>query len=232
LYVTLAKEKSGIYRGILFPILAEAPKIAVKFTANAEFSKLLGSKTGLMETKASLVSGFATGMVEGMVVVVPELIKIRLQLPETRGKYSNSTHAAKHIFHNEGFHGLFRGTCATLLRNGIWNSCYFGTIKTCRSILPTPSSKSRKLASDMLSGSIAGTLGTIFNTPFDVIKTRIQISNKSSRILPLAASIVKSEGWKALWKGFVPKVVRLGPGGGIMLIVYDQVTLFLMTSSG
>ena len=28
---------------------------------------------------------------------------------------------------------------------------------------------------------------------------------------------------KALWKGYVPKVVRLGPGGGILLVVFDVV---------
>lgn len=32
--------------------------------------------------------------------------------------------------------------------------------------------------------------------------------------------------WKALYKGFVPKVLRLGPGGGILLVVFDQVTKF------
>jgi solute carrier family 25 2-oxodicarboxylate transporter 21 len=228
LYSTVARERFGIYRGILFPILAEAPKRAIKFTANAEFGKKLAKHTSLTGTSASVVSGFATGMVEGVVVVVPELIKIRMQLPENKGVYENSTHAAKHITSTEGGMSLFRGTCASILRNGTWNACYFGTIKTCRSLFPNPSSKGRKLLSDMISGSIAGTIGTIFNTPFDVIKTRIQKSTRQERIIPLGLSIARTEGIQALWKGFVPKVVRLGPGGGIMLIVYDQVTTWLM----
>lgn len=28
----------------------------------------------------------------------------------------------------------------------------------------------------------------------------------------------------ALYKGFVPKVIRLGPGGGVLLVVYEMVT--------
>lgn len=28
----------------------------------------------------------------------------------------------------------------------------------------------------------------------------------------------------ALYKGFVPKVLRLGPGGGILLVVFEVVT--------
>lgn len=46
--------------------------------------------------------------------------------------------------------------------------------------------------------------------------------------------IAKEEGFKALYKGFVPKVLRLGPGisnliqgGGILLVVYDFVSGYL-----
>ena len=34
------------------------------------------------------------------------------------------------------------------------------------------------------------------------------------------ATIAKEEGFGALYKGFLPKVLRLGPGGGILLVVY------------
>lgn len=33
--------------------------------------------------------------------------------------------------------------------------------------------------------------------------------------------------FKALYKGLVPKVLRLGPGGAIMLVVYDYMHVFL-----
>lgn len=31
----------------------------------------------------------------------------------------------------------------------------------------------------------------------------------------------------ALYKGFVPKVLRLGPGGGILLVVFESVTSWM-----
>lgn len=31
----------------------------------------------------------------------------------------------------------------------------------------------------------------------------------------------------ALYKGFTPKVLRLGPGGGILLVVFEVVTNFM-----
>jgi solute carrier family 25 2-oxodicarboxylate transporter 21 len=33
----------------------------------------------------------------------------------------------------------------------------------------------------------------------------------------------REEGFAALYKGFMPKVLRLGPGGGILLVVYTAV---------
>jgi solute carrier family 25 (mitochondrial 2-oxodicarboxylate transporter), member 21 len=34
-------------------------------------------------------------------------------------------------------------------------------------------------------------------------------------------TIAREEGVPALWKGFVPKVLRLAPGGGVLLLVVE-----------
>ena len=43
---------------------------------------------------------------------------------------------------------------------------------------------------------------------------------------------MKEEGFSALYKGFLPKVLRLGPGGGILLVVYTGVMDFFRTMRG
>lgn len=35
------------------------------------------------------------------------------------------------------------------------------------------------------------------------------------------AMVAREEGFAALYKGLVPKVMRLGPGGAIMLVVFE-----------
>jgi solute carrier family 25 2-oxodicarboxylate transporter 21 len=77
---------------------------------------------------------------------------------------------------------------------------------------------------------LGGTVGTILNTPFDVAKTRIQsqlLVGKYNWTIPAIGTIAREEGFKALYKGFVPKVLRLGPGGGILLVVFDFVSSFI-----
>lgn len=81
--------------------------------------------------------------------------------------------------------------------------------------------------SDFIAGTIGGICGTMLNTPFDVCKTRIQSVGGTAKYvwtLPSLLLIRKEEGFMALYKGFVPKVLRLGPGGGILLVVYEFIT--------
>ncbi len=38
--------------------------------------------------------------------------------------------------------------------------------------------------------------------------------------------------WRALYKGLAPKIMRLGPGGAIMLVVYEHVYHLLKEKFG
>lgn len=81
---------------------------------------------------------------------------------------------------------------------------------------------------------MGGTFGTMLNTPFDVVKTRIQgcvgRHPKYAWTLPALVRISREEGFGALYRGFKPKVLRLGPGGGILLVVYDRICALLESS--
>lgn len=52
-----------------------------------------------------------------------------------------------------------------------------------------------------------------------------QIKYKST--LSTIAMVAREEGFMALYKGLVPKIMRLGPGGAIMLLVYEHVYDYL-----
>ena len=128
---------------------------------------------------------------------------------------------------------------------------YFGSIFGVKRVIAENKITDNAKLSNFIAGTISGVLGTFFNIPWDVVKTRIQKTDlapvgssaplggssassaagqNSVRIVPVLTSIVKEEGVKALWKGFVPKVARLGPGGGLMLVVYEWVADFLRGS--
>ncbi|ORY53111.1 mitochondrial 2-oxodicarboxylate carrier 2 [Rhizoclosmatium globosum] len=220
----------ALYRGILPPIMVEAPKRAIKFTANEEYTKLFKPHFKDAQT-LSIMTGMAAGFTESVVVVSPDLIKIRLQDKRNAGLYKSSADCVQKIWAAEGFAGFWRGVEATALRHIFWNAGYFGCIQYVRSVLPKAETKEAKMLNNMAAGTIGGTVGTILNTPFDVVKSRVQgqvaAPYKYNWSVPAIATIVREEGFGALYKGFVPKVLRLGPGGGILLVTFDVVTTFM-----
>lgn len=78
-------------------------------------------------------------------------------------------------------------------------------------------------------GFVSGLLGSVINIPFDVAKSRIQGPQPQAGVIkyrstfPTIVTVYKEEGFAALYKGLTPKVMRLAPGGAIMMIVYEYV---------
>ena len=210
----------------------EAPKRATKFAANDGWGKFYRKLFGMdkMNQSLSILTGATAGATEAFVVVPFELVKIRLQDRASAGKYTGMIDCVTKIIRTEGPLALYNGLESTLWRHILWNAGYFGCIFQVRALLPKAKNNSTQVFYDLVSGSIGGTVGTILNTPMDVVKSRIQNSPKTAGSVPkynwawpATATVFKEEGFAALYKGFLPKVLRLGPGGGILLVVYTAV---------
>ncbi|KAJ5946656.1 hypothetical protein N7454_003495 [Penicillium verhagenii] len=226
-----------LYRGISAPILMEAPKRATKFAANDSWGAFYRDlfKVEKQTQSLAVLTGATAGATESFVVVPFELVKIRLQDKASAGKYNGMLDVVKKIVKTEGPLAMYNGLESTLWRHILWNAGYFGCIFQVRAQLPTPEpgNKSQQTRNDLIAGSIGGIAGTILNTPMDVVKSRIQNTTKVAGqtpkynwAWPALGTVMKEEGFSALYKGFTPKVLRLGPGGGILLVVFTNVMDF------
>ncbi|KAI9864817.1 MAG: hypothetical protein M1813_002587 [Trichoglossum hirsutum] len=205
---------------------------ATKFAANDEWGKLYRTAFNMptMTQSLSILTGASAGATESFVVVPFELIKIRLQDRASAGKYNGMVDAVVKTVKAEGPLALYNGLESTMWRHILWNAGYFGVIFQVRTLLPKAETKGAQMANDLLAGAIGGTVGTILNTPLDVVKSRIQNSPrvksqvpKYNWAWPAVGTVMKEEGVAALYKGFLPKVLRLGPGGGVLLVVFTGV---------
>ncbi|OIW24497.1 mitochondrial carrier [Coniochaeta ligniaria NRRL 30616] len=227
---------SRLYRGITAPILMEAPKRAVKFAANDKWGKLYRNAFGDPSGRNAAIpflTGASAGATEAFVVVPFELVKIRLQDKASAGKYTGMLDVIAKTVKNEGILAMYNGLESTLWRHILWNSGYFGCISQVRSMMPAATSKKSQILNDVVAGSVGGTVGTLLNTPMDVVKSRIQNTQKVPGVVPkynwawpAVATVAREEGFAALYKGFLPKVLRLGPGGGVLLVVFTACTDF------
>jgi len=217
-----------LYRGLVPPLLLEAPKRAVKFAANdfwgKKFLNLYGESK--MTQNLSILTGCSAGATESFVVVPFELVKIKLQ--DKTSTFKGPMDVLKQIIRKHGLLGLYAGMESTFWRHVYWNGGYFGCIHQVKTLLRKPDSPQAQLMNNFVSGAIGGFAGTVLNTPFDVVKSRIQGAEKIPGVklkynwtYPALVTIAREEGLAALYKGFVPKVLRLAPGGGVLLLVVE-----------
>ncbi len=201
------------------------------------------SKVVISPAQALLCGGLA-GIPEASLLGPFQLVKIRMQSAEHLARYSNSWSCARSILRTEGGpRGMLRGTAATIYRNSVWNGVYFGVIQLIKKHAGDSHSPATGFLIDLFGGSIGGMIATSFNIPFDVAKTRIQsqiphryvspppdpakpIPYQYRSVFGSLRHIYKTEGLTALYRGFVPKLMRMGVGGGVCIASYDQALRF------
>lgn len=81
----------------------------------------------------------------------------------------------------------------------------------------------------MASGFLAACIGPVATGPFDVAKTRLMAQSKQSIIkykgfFDVIFKTAKEEGLPALFKGLLPRLLRIPPGQAIVWAVSDQIT--------
>ncbi|KAL7861960.1 hypothetical protein SRHO_G00134010 [Serrasalmus rhombeus] len=225
----------GFYKGILPPILAETPKRAVKFFTFEQYKKLL-SFTPLSQGLAISMAGLGSGLTEAVVVNPFEVVKVSLQANRDSFKVQPSTFAqARMIINADGFglRGLNKGLTSTLGRHGVFNMIYFGFYFNVKDAIPASQDSRLEFMRKFAIGLLSGTISSCVNIPFDVAKSRIQGPQpvpgeiKYRSCFQTMALVYREEGYLALYKGLIPKIMRLGPGGAVMLLVYEYVSNWL-----
>jgi solute carrier family 25 2-oxodicarboxylate transporter 21 len=227
------------YRGVLPELAGMVPKTSIMYTTQQMVKNTLSSRQadGKVTGTIAAASGFASGITEALTVQPFQVIKVRLQAKEHLGRYKNTLHCARTVLQTEGIGALLlTGLEPTLWRNCMWNTVYFGSMFYVKeNFLPDTSSKAVDLLQTLVSGIAGGSFATCFNAPFDVAKSRIQsqipgAAGKQYRFaLPLLRDIYRAEGVAALYKGFQPKVLRMGLGGGVCMCAFEASYLLLQS---
>ncbi|XP_067011800.1 mitochondrial 2-oxodicarboxylate carrier [Anabrus simplex] len=226
----------SLWKGILPPILVETPKRAVKFFTFEQYKRffLFGSPVPTPLTFS--LSGLCAGITEAVLVNPFEVVKVALQSNRAkRSEVPSTWTVTRHIITTEGLglRGLNKGVTATMARNGVFNMVYFGFYHSVKGMVPEYKDPVAEFLRKVCIGFISGTMASCVNIPFDVAKSRIQGPQpvkgeiKYRTTLSSMGIVYREEGWRALYKGLLPKVLRLGPGGAVMLVVYEYVYDYL-----
>lgn len=211
-------------------------KYMLRMGTNATFQAALRDEEGNLTTSRRMAAGFGAGVVEALAIVTPfEVVKIRLQQQKGLSvkdlKYKGTLHCARTIIREEGFFALWNGAGPTIARNGTNQMCLFTAKAHVDSLLWDKHDGDGTVLhpmQSMISGGLAATIGPVATGPFDVMKTRLMAQSKTGVIKYKSALhalylIPKEEGIMAMWKGLLPRLMRIPPGQAITWMVADQV---------
>lgn len=219
---TLAKDgPTGLYRGVVPPLLGVTPTFAISFWAY-DMSKLLilaatpNRKDSALSTSEIATAGAMSAIPTTLVAAPVERAKVLLQVQGQGGsstRYTGVFDVLRHTYKEGGIRSVFRGSIATIIRDGPGSAAYFAAYEVTKKWLTPKDSKDLSVGAVIFAGGTAGVAMWTIAIPPDVIKSRIQsaATGTYSGFLDCARKTIAADGVGALWKGLGPAMARAFP---------------------
>ncbi|KAG5647590.1 hypothetical protein DXG03_008943 [Asterophora parasitica] len=176
---TLARDGlSGMYRGMVPPLLGVTPIFAVSFWAYDTSKKLIFAFTPnrtseSLSTTELAAAGFLSAVPTTLITAPVERAKVLLQVQGQGGsskEYKGVFDVMRHLYREGGIRSIFRGTGATLARDGPGSAAYFAAYEvTKKALTPAGSSPADlNLGAIIVAGGTAGVAMWALAIPPDV----------------------------------------------------------------
>lgn len=232
---------STLWRGISLTLLMSIPANIVYFTGY-EYLRDQSPIRNAYPMVNPLLCGALSRIIAATTVAPIELIKTKFQSIPRSQKQVTSTRMFKDLLKDTGLEikqqglsrGLFKGLTITLWRDVPFSAIYWGSYEFCKKNIWFTNRERQNwihFTNSFISGSISGILAALFTHPFDVGKTRLQISggkikNEESvkthtNMFKYLNIIRRNEGLGALYMGLGARVVKIAPSCAIMISTYE-----------
>lgn len=223
---------AALYSGISPAILRQATYGTIKIGVYQTLKSMIVENPQESTLFINVCCGVVAGIVSSSLANPTDVLKVRLQaMTEIKNKEA-MTQAFKRIYMEEGIKGLWRGVVPTAQRAAIIAGVELPVYDFSKYWILKSGYLEDNIGTHFISSFFAGLAGAIFSTPVDVIKTRMMnqrnLIEKSpasqiySSSMDCALRTIKTEGILALYKGFIPIWVRLGPWNIIFFMTYEQ----------
>jgi hypothetical protein len=174
-----------------------------------------------------LLAGATTGGVGSAIMNPMDLVKTRMQADRTGLRYGNSFwFACKDIYRQEGLiEGFYRGVGPTTYRAMLLTAAQLPSYDQMKYALLTHTSLEEGFTVHMTCSMFAGLTAATASSPFDVMKTKImaESSQGGSNVMgKVFMQVLRTEGVRGFFKGWLPNWFRLGPHTIISLMVYEE----------
>ncbi len=245
----------GLYRGISAPLFGAALE-----TSSLFFFERIGRemvyKTGFcpngeeLPLRALWFTGAFSGAFTSFLLTPIELVKCKIQVPETRAGVVNAPQkplpVIRSILRRQGILGFWHGQTGTLIREAGGSAAWFGSKHTATKLFKrlneraatSPASLARIRAEPLplwqqaVAGAVAGVSYNFLFFPADTVKSRMQTTpigdvGQSRTFMQESVALWKQAGLRGFYRGCGITVLRAAPSSAFIFMVYDGLKKYL-----
>lgn len=239
----------GFYRGAPITVLGSLPGAGLYF-GSYEFAKINILSSNALKNHdfiSHLIGGMFAETISCLFWVPIDIIRERRQVQFNlkQYEYKNDFHALTTIIKTEGIRGIYLAYLATLASFGPTSALYFAFYEQAKGIFINNDSetyltnaKSNKViqltfAQSVLCSMFASGLSSYLTSPLDLVKFRMQVQRASSdynketalykNVVQGLYRIYKHEGYKALYRGSMARVMSMMPQGTLIMTMVEHV---------
>jgi len=241
--------RRGLYAGVSAPLVGVTPMFAVSFWGYDVGKNLVRRFSTVEDNQFSIAQISAAGFFSAIpmtAITAPfERVKVLLQIqgqktlaPGEKPKYSGGVDVVRQLYKEGGIRSVFRGSTATLARDGPGSAAYFAAYEYIKRKL-TPVDPETGKPSGQLSlpaitcaGAAAGVAMWIPVFPVDTVKSRLQTMEGKPTVSGIVSGLYKAGGVKAFFPGFGPAIARAIPANAATFLGVELAHQFMNKTFG
>lgn len=224
----------GIYRGIgaayIYQVLLNGCRLGFYEPIRHTLTSVIFKDATVQSLGVNVFAGATSGMMGAALGSPFFLIKTRLQsfspvlAVGTQHRYKNALDGASQIFKAEGIKGLYRGVTAAMVRTGFGSSVQLPTYFFAKRRLQRHLDMKEGPALHLASSTVSGFVVCCVMHPPDTIMSRMynQNGNLYRGVFDCLSKTVRTEGFLAIYKGFLPHLARILPHTILTLSFAEQ----------
>ncbi|KAI6064087.1 Calcium-binding mitochondrial carrier protein SCaMC-1 [Aix galericulata] len=169
-----------------------------------------------------LLAGGVAGAVSRTGTAPLDRLKVMMQVHGSKSNKMNIASGFKQMLKEGGVRSLWRGNGVNVVKIAPETAIKFWAYEQYKKIL-TKDDGNLGTVERFVSGSLAGATAQTSIYPMEVLKTRLAVgkTGQYSGMFDCAKKILKREGLKAFYKGYIPNILGIIPYAGIDLAVYE-----------
>lgn len=181
-----------------------------------------------LSSQANLATGAVARGLVGFITMPITVVKVRFE--SSLYHYKSLAEVVKALYVEKGTRGFFYGYGVTLTRDAPYAGLYVLFYEQCKDLLNGlfPAGDSQRTittsaALNSMSAVSAAIAATTVTSPFDTVKTRVQLNpEKYKSFLTAIRLIMKEESFMSLFSGLSLRLTRKALSSGVSWCIYEE----------